>query len=154
LATAASISLTATNGTTLAGNTGNPIITTNSALITKYTIANTNTFPVFLKFYDSPNATITNLFGAYTNSTLVSSNYVVIYTNIVGVAETNTNAIVVSLSSITAAALREQRVVWTYQVQTSNTVTYTPAYAHTVSQGLMVTNNGNVQLTIEYLPLR
>ncbi len=154
-APAATVTITSTNGTTLAGNSGNPIITTNVAQILSYTLANTSAAAIFIKFYDSPNQTITNLLGAYTNRTQYLTNLVVNYTNVVGVIESNTNQVLVNLQNITAASLAERRVVWTYQIPAATTVTYTPTYPHNVSLGLMSTNGGTpVQVTVEYLPLR
>lgn len=153
-AQAASISLTVTNGTTAAGNTGNPIVTTNQLHVLSITLANTNPNPAYIRFFDSPSHRITNLFSAYTNRTGYQTNIVLSYTNVAGASESVTNLMYQEVQNITAAALNPYRTLWDYTLQTSNTITYTPTYPLVCGYGLMATSGLPVQVTVEYLPLR
>lgn len=148
---AATISGTATNGTTPAGNSGNTILTTNAYRLYKITIISTNAGAANIKFYDSPNHTITNLQPAYTNSTIVSSNHIVTVIDPNGRTNSYTNAVIARVQNITAAALVERRVIAQFSVAAgTNTITYEPVNPIFIGQGLMATNNLPLQYIIEY----
>jgi hypothetical protein len=147
------VSGTATNGTTPAGNSGNTILTTNAYKIYKITITSTNAGAGTIKFYDSPNHTITNLQAAYTNRTLVSSNHVVTVVDVNGRTNSYTNAVIAPVQAITAASLTARRVILELVIAAgTNTVTYEPSSPLFIGQGLMATNNVPLQYVIEYTP--
>lgn len=141
---------TFTNGTTLAGNTGNSVFT-NGAAIYKISVTSTNSAAAFLRFYDSPSSAITNLQSAYTNTTIVQSNHVVTYTNIMGRTNNFTNTVIARTSSITAASLVAYPIFYDFTIPAgTNTVIFEPSNPMRVFLGLMATNSLPLQYVIEY----
>lgn len=150
----------ATNGFTLAGNTGNPIIQSNGLSILKITLTSTNPLAATFAFFDSENHKWTNAIGAYTNTSLITSNHIYKYTNIVGVVEEVTNSMIAFIQASVSAATYTNRQILngtiggTNATITASQLVIEPVYPLVCTRGLMMTNSQPLIYTIEYTPYR
>lgn len=146
-----------TNGTTPAGNSGNPIITNGPILLYKLSIAYTNGSASAIQFFDSPNQKITNNNPAYTIGVLTTNIYSYAYTNIAGVSESTTITNLIMTNATYAATNYTYRPLLTLTLTPTNstslssTLVYIPVEPLLCIQGLMATNalNGAI-VTAEY----
>lgn len=122
--------------------------------ITKVTLANSSGAAATVHFVDAPSTDLTYTVGAYTNVTIAVSNIVSTYTSITGFSVTNTNTLVTHTTNVTAASTNNYRSLLTLVVPDGQTVTYTPTVSLIGFQGVLSTNSTNIDITLDYVPLR
>jgi len=140
---ALSLTLSAKAETTITAFTG---AVTNFAVagpikLLSLTVISTATTNAPIDVYDSPNAFTTNWYGAYTNyvRSVVTTN--LLYTNIFGVASTNTYPVIVNATNTAAGAMRtREKIISVYAISNSSvTVSFDSRY---IAYGLLYSNIG------------
>lgn len=146
-------SFAAENTTAVTGAGTNNLINTGSR-ITQIIIANNVASALSVKFYDAPSTNLTYVQNAYTNYVSYTTNIVSVYTTPSGISQTNTNSGTFTYAQTVSSNSPAYRIVGTFEVPASTTVTYVPTGGLLVINGLSVTNNTNVTFTTTYSPAR
>ncbi len=139
----------------LAPATINNLIPTNQLLISSVVLVNSTTTNATITLIDSPRGVLLWTNSAYTSRVVTLGNVTNIYTNFLGVIETNMITNVVVGGFVTnSGATNAFRVLATLGVPANNSVTYIPSTPLVTSYGLTVTNNPNVNITVNYSNVR
>ena len=115
------------------------------------TVANPTLSAITVALFDSPNYSVTNVIGAFTNTTSTAVTVTNIYTNIFGALNTNIYAAVSNSATANAQITNLYRVLDTFTVAASTTVTRT--FPQVGVFGILATNTlTNMTYTITLSP--
>lgn len=104
--------------------------------------------------YDNDSASSTNrVLGEYTGRLSYTTNEVVSFTDLQGVARTVTNTTLKVIDLTVAAATNEARRVWRYTVPANGTVTFSPTRPQGTTYGLQVLAVGTASYNLYGRPL-
>ena len=143
----------ATLSTNVAAAGTNNVLASGAA-ITQVTAANATGSAVTIQIFDAPAALLTYTVGAYTNMTRTVVNVTNSYTSRNGFVISNTNTVLRETAGVQGSTTPSYRSVIILTVPAGETVTYTPTTPLVASQGLLLTNQAAINLTIDYVPVR
>jgi hypothetical protein len=126
-----------------------------AAYITSFTIANPTAATLNFRIFDSAGTNLTWTNSTFTNFTTYASNtFLSIFTNIVGVVTTNTNSVVYSIATTNTVQTGSYRTILALAVPANTTTTWEPVDGTVAGFGLCVTNNTNINITVNYSNIR
>lgn len=139
-----------TYGPTVAST--NNVVATSGNITSLVLSGTTNT--VLVKLFDASTNTLTYVIGAYTNYTVNVYTNTQTWTDILGASVTNSYKFWTNVPSTVAQSTNNFRILGTFSVPSGETVTINYDAAHPFWRGVTVTNSGQVNITVNYLPWR
>lgn len=121
---------------------------------TSVTIANSAASASTVAFINAPSTSLTYTLAAYTNTVQYTTNITNIITTTTGLSQTNIseNVLVIERQN-NAASTNNYTTLLTLTVPASQTLTYTfGGNGQAFSQGILVTNSTNANITFTYTP--
>lgn len=117
--------------------------------------ANASGSAVTVKLLDAPSTAQTYTAGAYT---LISrtgpTNVVTTFTNFFGVVQTYTNYAITTVTNSVGASTNSFPVIGTFVIPANSTTFYTPESTLKINNGLLVTNQAAITVTVDYIANR
>lgn len=147
------ISLQAATATLDQTGAGTNSVLTVASRLASATITGT-TGATTVAFFDAPSTGFTWTNAAYTSYSTVLSNMTYITTNYTGVKVTNTAYATVTTATTTAASTNNYLKVYTFVIPANETLVVPFANGLFLNQGLLVTNNATMSLSVEYAPAK
>lgn len=134
-----------------AAGTNNAVATAGG--ITRLTFSGTAA-TVKVALFDAPTNTMTYIIGAYTNySSFVYTNSAT-HTDILGNTVTNAYKYLTNVPTAVIQTTNQYRQLGAFSVPSGETVTIQYENPSPFFQGILVTNNGAISVTVDYLPQR
>lgn len=124
------------------------------AAITQVSIANSSGGAVSIRLLDAPSTDLTYTIGAYTNVTRSVVSVTNSYTDRFGNSQSSVGNMVRTTESVTAASTNDYRSLIILTVPNGETFTYTPTTPVVALQGILLTNQDAVDVTIQYAPIK
>ena len=116
------------------------------------TLANGTGSAITVALFDAPSTGFTYVAAAYTSAGYYQTNVVTTYTNIQGATFTNTLSYTVPYTTSVAQTTNNYSTITRITVPANTTTVWAPSTQLNVNDGLLVTNNGTITVTADYLP--
>lgn len=119
--------------------------------ITRITLSGT-AGTVKVQLFDAPAVALTYVIGAYTNYTPTVYTNAVVFTDILGASVTNNHKYITNLATANIQTTNLFRSLGQFSVPAGETITINYDTVNVFNRGILITNNGAIDVTINYLP--